>query len=122
MSGYDGDDYESRVREAELAIEGVLEPEAAQRRQDEDRDRLRARADRRAWLIGAMQHPEGRRWLKEVLDHHHTFELRFAATLAGMRDVEGMWIMAGEQRAGWWIWEQLDEADPVIASRLRRGG
>lgn len=114
-------DYSDRAAEADLAIEGVLDPQAAQRRQDEDRDRLRAVAARKAWLIAMMQHPEGRKWLKEVLDHHHTFELRFASVNGFARDIEGTWAMAGEQRAGWWIWQQLDDADPVIASRLRRG-
>jgi len=121
LSGYGSDDYERRVEEAELAIEGMLEPEAARQRQDEDRDRLRAKAARQAWLVGMMQHPEGRKWLKEVLDHFHTFELRFATTQGGQRDDLGTFTLAGEQRSGWWLWQQLDEADPVIASRLRRG-
>lgn len=115
------DPFDARVEQAEASIEAITDPGAAERRRESDRDRLRAKAQRRAWLIGMMQHPEGRVWLKEVLDRFHTFETRLAATPGGMSDIPGTFMMAGEQRSGWWLWEQLDEADPVIASRLRRG-
>lgn len=114
-------EFEARADEADLAIEQVLDPGAAARRDDEDRTRLRAKEQRRVFLVNLMTIPEGRLWLKEMLDRFHAFETRFAATPGGMRDDAGTWLMAGEQRCGWWLWEQLDEADPVIASRLRRG-
>lgn len=120
MSGFD-EDFSERAQEAELATERILDPGAAERRQEEDRDRLRAKAQRKAWLIGMMQHPEGRLWLKEVLDRFHTFETRFASVNGVADHPAGTWMFAGEQKSGWWLWEQLDDADPVIASRLRRG-
>ena len=115
------DSYEERIATAEAAIEQTLDPSAAGRREEDNRERQRAKERRRAFLIQLMQHPEGRVWLKEMLDKFHAFETRFASVNGMARDVEGTWLMAGEQRSGWWLWEQLDEADPVVASRLRRG-
>jgi hypothetical protein len=115
------DPLQRRIAAAEASIESVLDPGAAGRREEEDRDRLRAKAERRAFLTHMMQHPIGRVWLKEMLERFHAFETRFASVNGMARDVEGTWLLAGEQRCGWWLWEQLDEADPVVASRLRRG-
>ena len=115
-------DHEERIAVAEASIEATLDPTAQARRDEVDRERKRARETRRAFLIQMMQHPDGRVWLKEMLDQFHAFETRFAAVNGMARDVEGTWLLAGEQRCGWWIWQQLDEADPVVASRLRRGG
>lgn len=106
---------------AEAAIEETVDPGAAGRREEAAREHQRIKEQRRAFLIQMMQHPEGRVWLKEVLDRFHAFETRFASVNGMARDVEGTWLMAGEQRCGWWLWEQLDEADPVVASRVRRG-
>lgn len=115
-------DHADRIAAAEVAIESVLDPEAASRREEEDRQNLRTKEQERAFLIQMMQHPVGRTWLKKMLDRFHTFETRFASVNGMARDIEGTWLLAGEQRSGWWIWEQLDEADPVQANRLRRSG
>jgi hypothetical protein len=115
-------DHEGRIATAEAAIEQTLDPTAQQRREDADRDQKRRKEARRAFLIQMMQHPEGRVWLKELLDKFHAFETRFASVNGMANHAEGTWLMAGEQRCGWWLWEQLDDADPVVASRVRRGG
>jgi hypothetical protein len=112
---------EQRAAAAEASIESVMDPGAQARREEDDRSRKRAKAERQAFLIGMMQHPVGRIWVKEVLDRFHAFDTRFASVNGLARDVEGTWLLAGEQRCGWWLWEQFDEADPVQASRLRRG-
>lgn len=106
---------------ADTSIEDALDPGAAERREDEDRGRKRQHERRRQWLIQIMQHPEGRIWLKEVLDEFHAFETRFAAVNGLAPDQYGTWFRAGVQQCGWKLWEQFDEADPVTASRIRRG-
>jgi hypothetical protein len=111
----------SDVPPTETSIEAILDPTAPIQREDDDRARARAKAQRRTFLIGLMQHPEGRVWLKELLDRCHTFETRFASINGYARDDMGTWLMAGEQKVGWSLWEELDDADPVVASRLRRG-
>ena len=110
----------SRVAAADAAIEDVLDPGAAAAREEQNREHERARQQRRAFLMQTMQHPEGRKWLKEMLDRFHTFEARMASVNGMAPDPMGTMLLAGEQRCGWWIWEQLDDADPVVASRLRR--
>ena len=114
--------YEDKIALADAAIEQALDPEAAARREEDNRQRRVAEERRRAFLIQMMQHPEGRLWLKEMLERWHAFETRFASVNGFARDVEGTWLLAGEQRCGWDLWDQLDKADPVQASRLRRGG
>jgi hypothetical protein len=110
-----------RMAVAEAAIEETLDPGAAARREEAAREHDRTKERRRAFLIQMMQHPEGRLWLREVLERFHTFELRLATTPGGMRDDVGTMMLMKEQACGWWLWEQLDEADPVVASRVRRG-
>jgi hypothetical protein len=112
---------DDRIALAEASIEEALNPGADERRETEERDRKRRIAQRKAFLIQTMQHPEGRLWLKETLDRFHAFETRLAAVNGFARDDLGTFLMLGEQRCGWAIWEQLDEADPVLASRIRRG-
>jgi hypothetical protein len=116
------DSVDDRIALAEAAIEQTLDPEAAARREEDARKREIAKDQRRAFLTAIMQHPEGRLWLKELLDKWHAFETRFASVNGMARDVEGTWLLAGVQRCGWQLWEELDEADPLLASRVRRGG
>jgi hypothetical protein len=115
------DHHAERAAMAEASIEGIMDPGAAERRDEEDRGRLRVKAERKAFIIGLMQHPVGRVWLKEKLDQMHAFETRFASVNGMARDEAGTWLLAGEQRCGWALWCELDDADPVLASRLRRG-
>jgi hypothetical protein len=117
MSGVDA----GRIALAEASIEAALDPLAAQRAADDERDRKRADGERKAFLVGLMQNPIGRAWLKELLDEFHAFETRFASVNGYARDEMGTWVLAGEQRCGWKLWTMLDEADPISASRLRRG-
>ena len=105
----------ARAEEAAMAVENLLDPGAGERREGEDRARARRLAQRKAFLIATMQNPEGRVWLKELLAEFHAFEARFA-TVPGERT----FFFAGEQRCGWHLWQMLDAADPVVASRLRR--
>jgi hypothetical protein len=109
------------VTGADLALEAVLDPQGVQDREENDRDRKREAAARRTWLINSMQHPEGRKWFKELIDRTRAFETRFASINGYARDDMGTWFLAGQQKVGWGVWEELDEADPVLASRLRRG-
>ena len=112
---------DERGRVADTSIEEVLDPGAAQRREEEAREHAGIRARRQAWLKQIMQHPEGRVWLKELLDEMHAFETRFASVNGLAPDPYGSWFLAGQQKCGWKLWEQFDEADPVLASRIRRG-
>jgi hypothetical protein len=102
---------------ADVSIEDALDPGARARREDEERERDRRLARRRQFLVQLMQNPEGRLWIKELLEAFHAFETRVA--LPG--DIPGTFLFLGVQKAGWQIWEHFDDADPVLASRIRRG-
>lgn len=71
-------------------------------------------------LVRLLSDPDTRQWLWEILDASHCFEARIAAVNGYAPDPIGTWLMAGEQKVGWWIWEQLDEAAPMLASQMRR--
>jgi hypothetical protein len=100
----------------DFSVRDHLNPTERERETEEALAERRAKEMRRAFLVHAMQHQHGRLWLKEVLDRLHTFDTKFANVTG-----ERTWFFAGEQKAGWDIWADLDEADPVLASALRRG-
>lgn len=75
----------------------------------------------------------GRRVMWDVLQGMHTFENRFATSPAGFPHTEATWFQAGEQAAGWRLYDALRKAsfqgvhlmhtenDPYFAEKAKRG-
>lgn len=69
------------------------------------------------FLKGLLANEFGRAWLH---DHLHSFGTWQAPFAVGM-DSRATDHLNGRRSAGWEIWEQIDEIDPIRASMLRRG-
>ncbi len=97
----------------------IYEPEEAARRAEAQKEHDRKGERRRLLLQQLLADQEGRDWLWELLTDCHAFETRFASTGASP-DPNGTFFYAGQQWAGWHLWTQLDNADPALASQMRR--
>lgn len=97
----------------------LYDPDAPAQRSEEQKALDKAKEERRLLLIGLLGDENIRQWLWEIIDQGHAFEVRIAST-GYSPDPIGTWLMAGEQRLAWWIWEQLDEASPELAGLMRR--
>ncbi len=115
MEDRDGDD-----RHGAPSYDEALDPTAADERQAE-REIAEGRARvRREFLTALLSLPEGRAWLWEVLDEFDAFKTRFGVTPSGFPDPQGTLYRMGMKDAGWWLWTQLDDAAPELASLMRR--
>jgi hypothetical protein len=109
---------DDRRSDLDVAIEDVVRPGDRQKREDAERAAKRRIEERRKFLVQLMQNPEGRIWIKELLEAFHTFETRIPAFTG---DIPATFQYLGVQLAGWQLWQHFDDADPVLASRIRRG-
>ena len=72
-------------------------------------------------LTRLLGDPDIRQWLWEILDAGHAFGGPRRAAVGGYAaDMLGDYIFFGEHRLAWWIWTQLDDASPELASQMRR--
>lgn len=106
--------------EANSEFEEAYEPDAAEKRAAAEKEAAQKALARKNFLTALMSRPEARAWLWEILDEFDTFRPRFGITPAGFPDPQGSWYRAGMRDAGWWLWTQLDDADPDLASMMRR--
>lgn len=96
-----------------------LDPDGAGRVAAEKLEADRQAEKRRQLLRRLLGDAEVRAFIREFLDDCHAFEPRFAST-GYSPDPYGTFLYAGEQKAGWHLWAQLDEAAPELASLMRR--
>lgn len=96
-----------------------LDPEgaAAAKAQQEEADRKTE--ERQRLIARSMSDPAFRDWIWQYLRDCHVFETRFAST-GYSPDPLGSWLYAGEQKAAWHLWAQIDDAVPELASLMRR--
>jgi hypothetical protein len=101
--------------------EQVYDPEGPHERTEAEIEAEKRAEDRRMLLIRLLSDQDIRQWLWEVvIDAGHAFETRMGSVGGYAHDPIGTWLMAGEQKLAWWIWEQLDAASPDLASLMRR--
>ena len=98
-----------------------LDPAGADRQAAEKLEADRAAEKRRQMIIRLLADEEVRSFFWEYLSDTHAFEPRFAST-GYAPDPMGTFLYAGEQKAGWHLWAQLDAAAPDLASLMRREG
>jgi hypothetical protein len=75
---------------------------------------------RQNFLKGLMSSADFREWLWEVLVSFGTFENAFGAGPTGFPDPMATQFQLGQKAAGWHLFTTFDNADPEMASKMRR--
>ncbi len=102
--------------EALLGIERPTpEQEAAAEKERKERAELR-----QAFLRAMLQNELFREWLMEQLEHMGTFANSFGAGPTGFPDHMATQFQLGMKAAGWHLWTMFDDAEPELASLMRR--
>lgn len=99
-----------------LGIERPSEEDEAQ----ESRDALEKTEFRRRFLHQLMESSDFREWLMEQLTGFGTFDRTFAVSPTGFPDQAATEFHLGMKAAGWYLWEQVDDIAPDLASLMRR--
>lgn len=99
---------DARDANVELTIPNAADPQALVRAKQIAAFTSAQRAD---FWKRALADPIGRTVLWEVLASMHAFEARFGTTPAGFPSPEATWFYAGEQAAGWRLYDALRKAD-----------
>lgn len=101
-------------------FERTFDPEAETERQKAERETERLARQRKELLAALLANPEIRDWLWELISEFDAFRKRFGITPSGFPDSLGTAYRDGWRDAGWYLWTQLDDADPDLASLMRR--